>query len=44
MELCFWVIIMAVIAMGGTCSLAGTWWDKNWRMERKKKKEEEKRR
>ena len=31
----FWLIMIAFIAMGGTCSLAGTWWDR-------KKKEEKK--
>jgi len=31
----FWIIMIAFIAMGGTCSLAGTWWD------RKKKEEKE---
>ena len=24
----FWIIMIAFIAMGGTCSLAGTWWDR----------------
>lgn len=24
----FWVILIAFIAMGGSCSLKGTWWDK----------------
>ena len=28
----FWIIMIVFVAMGGTCSLAGTWWD------RKKKK------
>lgn len=31
----FLIIMIAFIAMGGTCSLAGTWWD------RKKKEEKE---
>ena len=31
----FLIIMRAFIAMGGTCSLAGTWWD------RKKKEEKE---
>lgn len=31
----FWIIMIAFIAMGGTCSLAGTWWD---RKKKKKKK------
>lgn len=30
----FWLIMIAFIVMGGSCSLAGTWWDK------KKKKQE----
>lgn len=32
----FWIIMLVLIGMGGTGSLAGTWWD------RKKKKEEKK--
>ena len=32
----FWIIMIVFVAMGGTCSLAGTWWD------RKKKKEDRK--
>lgn len=24
----FWIIIIVFIAMGTTCSLAGTWWDR----------------
>ena len=24
----FWLIMIVFIAMGGSCSLAGTWWDK----------------
>lgn len=32
----FWIIMIVLIAIGGNCSLKGTWWD------RKKKKEEEK--
>jgi len=31
----FWIIMIGFIALGGTCSLAGTWWDR-------KKKEEKK--
>lgn len=34
----FWLIMIAFIAMGGTCSLAGTWWDRK----KKRKKEEKK--
>ena len=30
----FWLIMIGFIVMGGSCSLAGTWWDK------KKKKQE----
>ena len=29
----FWLIMIGFIVMGGSCSLAGTWWD------RKNKKE-----
>lgn len=25
----FWIIMIVFICMGGTCSLAGTWWSKN---------------
>ena len=39
MEFCF--IMIVIIAIGGRCSLAGTWWDRNW-WDRKKKKEEKK--
>ena len=31
----FWLIMIGFIVMGGSCSLAGTWWD------RKNKKESE---
>ena len=24
----FWLIMIASIVMGGSCSLAGTWWDR----------------
>ena len=24
----FWLIMIVFIAMGGSCSLTGTWWDK----------------
>ena len=24
----FWLIMIVFIAMGGSCSLAGPWWDK----------------
>ena len=24
----FWIIMIVFIAMGGTCSLTGTWWDR----------------
>lgn len=33
----FWIIMIAFIVMGGTCPLAGTWWDRN-----KKKNKQEK--
>lgn len=33
----FWIIMIALIAMGGTGSLAGTWWDRKKKEERKKK-------
>ena len=32
----FWLIMIGFIVMGGSCSLADTWWD------RKNKKEEKK--
>ena len=35
----FWLIMIAFIVMGGSCSLAGTWWD---RKNKKDKKEEKK--
>ncbi len=31
----FWIIMFVFLALGGTCSLKGTWWDR-------KKKEEKK--
>ncbi len=34
----FWIIMIAFIAMGGTCSLAGTWWDRKWWDRKKKEK------
>ena len=37
----FWIIMIVLIAIGGTCSLEGTWWDKKW-WDKKKKKEEKK--
>ena len=33
----FWLIMIGFIVMGGSCSLAGTWWD---RKNKKDKKEE----
>ena len=35
----FWLIMIGFIVMGGSCSLAGTWWD---RKNKKDKKEEKK--
>lgn len=35
----FWLIMIAFIVMGGSCSLAGTWWD---RKNKKDKKDEKK--
>lgn len=35
----FWLIMIVFIVMGGSCSLAGTWWD---RKNKKDKKEEKK--
>ena len=32
----FWLIMIGFIVMGGSCSLAGTWWD---RKNKKKRKE-----
>ena len=34
----FWIIMIAFIAMGGTCSLAGTWWDRKKKRNNKLKK------
>ena len=31
----FWIIMIVFICMGGSCSLAGTWWDRN-KKEKKK--------
>lgn len=25
----FWIIFIVFICLGGSCSLAGTWWSKN---------------
>jgi len=25
----FWLIMIVLVCMGGSCSLAGTWWSKN---------------
>ena len=36
----FWLIMIAFIVMGGSCSLAGTWWD---RKNKRDNKEEQKR-
>lgn len=35
----FWLIMIGFIVMGGSCSLAGTWWD---RKNKKRRKEEKK--
>lgn len=37
--LAFWIIV-GVLVIGGSCSLAGTWWSKDWRNERKNKEKE----
>lgn len=31
----FWIIMIAFVACGGTCSLAGTWWDRKKKNEKK---------
>lgn len=31
----FWIIMFAFVAMGGVCSLKGTWWDKGKKKEEK---------
>ncbi len=33
----FWIIMITFIALGGTCSLAGTWWDRKKKEERRRK-------
>ncbi|MFR8172548.1 MAG: hypothetical protein ACLU9Q_17205 [Marvinbryantia sp.] len=38
MELSTFIIFAVIVACGGSCSLAGTWWSKKWREEHKKKK------
>ena len=30
----FWLIMIAFIVMGGSCSLAGTWWDRKNKKDR----------
>ncbi len=30
----FWIIMIAFICMGGSCSLAGTWWSKKGKEEK----------
>jgi len=27
-SMAFWIIMIVFITLGGTCSLAGTWWDR----------------
>lgn len=31
----FWLIMIGFIVMGGSCSLAGTWWDRKNKKRRK---------
>ncbi len=33
----FWIIFIVLICMGGSCSLAGTWWSKKKNEEKQKK-------
>lgn len=35
----FWLIMLVLVAMGGTCSLSGTWWDRKKKEEKEEKKE-----
>lgn len=35
----FWLIMIAFIVMGGSCSLAGTWWDRKNKKRLKRRKE-----
>ena len=39
----FWLIMIAFIVMGGSCSLAGTWWDRKNKKEKIKKIKKKKR-
>ncbi len=32
----FWIIMFIFLVMGGTCSLKGTWWDKERKSTEKK--------
>ena len=34
----FWLIMIGFIVMGGSCSLAGTWWDRKNKKIKKKKR------
>ena len=31
----FWLIMIGFIVMGGSCSLAGTWWDRKNKKDKK---------
>mgnify|MGYP003364215397 CR=1 FL=1 len=42
MGLEFWIIMIALIAMGGSCSLAGTWWERKKKEKEKEEKKEQK--
>lgn len=33
----FWIIMIVLIGMGGSCSLAGTWWSKKEKEEKSKR-------
>ena len=37
----FWLIMIVFIVMGGSCSLAGTWWDRKNKKDKKDEKIEE---
>ena len=38
----FWLIMIGFIVMGGSCSLAGTWWDRKNKKDKKEEKIKEK--
>lgn len=36
----FWLIMIVFIVMGGSCSLAGTWWDRKNKEDKKEEKKQ----